>query len=262
MMRTLNTAATGMSAQQTNLDTIANNLSNVNTTGYKSQRAEFQDLMYQTYRISGATNGNAQLQPTSLQVGMGTRFSATGTDLSQGPSTSSNNPLDLAINGSGFFKITQADGSFAYTRDGSFQTDSTGDLVTTDGLLVSPKITFPAGSTSITVASDGTVSYVKPGDPSATILGQITVTTFTNPAGLQRVGQNLLVQTGASGTPSDFTPGTNGSGSLQSGYLEGSNVSVVDEMVKMISAQRAYEINSKAITTADDMLSIVNGMKR
>lgn len=262
MLRTLNTAASGMAAQQINLDTIANNLANTNTTGYKAQRAQFQDLMYQTYRISGAQNGNAQLQPQSLQVGMGTKFSATGTDLTQGPSISSNNPLDLSINGAGFFQITQPDGTYAYTRDGSFQLDANGDMVTSDGLLLNPKITFPAGSTSITVGPDGTVSYVKPGDTSTTILGQITVTTFPNPAGLQRVGQNLLVQTGSSGSPSVFTPGTNGSGPLQSGYLEGSNVSVVTEMVNMIGAQRAYEIDSKAITTADDMLSIVNGMKR
>ena len=251
-----------MAAQQINLDTIANNLSNVNTTGYKSQRAEFQDLMYQTYRISGANNGNALLQPSSLQVGMGTKFGATGVDLSQGPSTISNNALDVAINGSGFFKIQQPDGTFAYTRDGSFQTDSTGNLVTTDGMMLQPKMTFPSGATSITIAPDGTVSYVKPGDSSATILGQISVTTFTNPGGLQRIGNNLMVQTSASGTATDFPPGTEGAGTLQSGYLEGSNVSVVDEMVKMISAQRAYEINSKAITTADDMLQIVNGMKR
>ena len=251
-----------MSAQQTNLDTIANNLSNVNTTGFKSQRAEFQDLMYQTYRISGAPTGNAQLQPTSLQVGMGSRFSGTGTDLTQGPSTASSNPLDLSINGSGYFKVDRPDGTVGYTRDGSFKIDADGTVVTSDGMPLVPKMTFPAGATAITVANDGTVSYVKPGDPNATVLGQITVSTFTNPAGLQRVGQNQYQMTAASGPNVDVKPGQDGSGTVQSGYLEGSNVQVVDEMVKMISAQRAYEINSKAITTADELLSIVNGMKR
>jgi flagellar basal-body rod protein FlgG len=262
MMRTLNTAATGMYAQQTNLDTIANNLSNVNTNGFKSQRAEFQDLMYQTTKVAGANNGNSQIQPISLQVGMGTRFSATGTDLAQGPSQATNNPLDLAINGSGYFQVERPDGTLAYTRDGSFRADENGLVVTTDGMPLSPKLTLPAQYSSLQISPDGIVSCVKAGETNATQVGQIGISTFSNPAGLQRIGQNQYTATLASGSSVPVNPGTSGSGSLQSGYLEGSNVQVVDEMVKMISAQRAYEINSKAITTADDMLSIVNGMKR
>jgi flagellar basal-body rod protein FlgG len=251
-----------MVAQQLNLDTISNNLANVNTTGFKTERAEFQDLIYQTFRASGSSTGGTQVQPISLQVGLGTRFSGTGVDFSEGPVQSTNNPLNLMIQGAGFFSVLRPDGTTAYTRDGSFTTDANGNVVTSDGYPLDPNIQIPAQSTSTSISPDGQVSVVPKGANSATVIGKITVTTFSNPAGLSRVGQNLYVETGASGAPVAVVPGQDGSGNLQSGSLEGSNVQVVDEMVNMITAQRAYEINSKAITTADDLLSIVDQLKR
>ena len=261
MMRSLNTAGTGMVAQQLNLDTISNNLANVNTTGFKAQTAEFQDLIYQTYRLSGASAGASAAQPASMQVGLGTMFASTSSDFSSGPLQSTNNPLDLAITGSGFFKVELPNGSNAYTRDGSFTTDQNGNLVTSDGYAVVPNITIPAGATQVTIAQNGTVSCLKPGQNEPQQLGQITLSMFSNPGGLTRIGQNLYAQGGASGDAVETTPGENGSGQIQSSFLEGSNVQVVTEMVSMITAQRAYEINSKAVQTADDMLSTLNSMK-
>ena len=261
MMRSLNTAGTGMVAQQLNLDTISNNLANVNTTGFKAQTAEFQDLIYQTYRLSGASAGANASQPVSMQVGLGTMFSSTATDFSNGPLQSTNNPLNLAITGEGFFKVQLPNGSEAYTRDGSFTTDQNGNLVTGDGYTVSPNITIPAGATQVTIAQNGTVSCLKPGQNQPQQLGQIKLYMFSNPGGLTRLGQNLYAPGGASGDATETDPGDNGAGQIQSGFLEGSNVQIVSEMIHMITAQRAYEINSKAVQTADDMLSTLNAMK-
>ena len=262
MMRALNTSGTGMVAQQYNLDVIANNLANVNTTGFKAQRAEFQDLMYQTYRAAGAPSGTGQTQPVSLQVGLGTRFSSTVSDFAPGAMNQTGNPTDMAINGQGFFKVLRPDGSYGYTRDGSFSTDTNGLLVNADGMPLQPEITLPAGAGSITISSDGVISALKAGESTVTEIGKLTITMFTNPGGLSRVGQNMYTATSASGTPVDTIPGQNGSGSILQSFTEGSNVQVVTEMERMISAQRAYEINSKAISTADDMLSMLDQLKR
>jgi flagellar basal-body rod protein FlgG len=250
-----------MQAQQLNLDTIANNLANVNTNGFKSQRAGFQDLIYQTYRMSGASGGGTVSQPVAMQIGLGTQFASTSSDFSNGPLTSTGNPMDLAISGEGFFKVELPSGDFAYTRDGSFQTNANGELVTADGYAVVPNIVFPQGATQVTISSNGIVSCQLPGQNQPTQLGQIKLTLFANPAGLTRVGQNLYTPGGASGDPTDVNAGENGAGSVESGFVEGSNVNIVTEMVNMISAQRAYEINSKAVQTADDMLSALNSVK-
>lgn len=262
MMRALNTAGTGMVAQQMNLDVISHNLANVNTTAFKGQRAEFQDLMYQTIRASGAASGTNSQLPESAQIGLGTRFSASATSYSPGSLTASSDPLDIAVNGEGFFQILLPNGDTGYTRDGSFKRDLTGLVVTSDGYALQPEITIPSGATAITISTTGTVTALLPGNDSPTELGQIQVATFTNQAGLTRMGQNIYLAGGASGDPIVSAPGENGSGTIQQGFLEGSNVQIVEEMVKMITAQRAYEINSKAIQTSDDMLSIMNSLKR
>jgi len=262
MMRALNTAGTGMVSQQMNLDIIANNLANVNTAGFKGQRAEFQDLMYQTYRASGAaTQGEARL-PQSAQIGLGSRFSASATLFTTGSMSNTGNALDVAVNGDGFFQIQLPDGSTAFTRDGSFKTDANGLMVTSDGYALLPNITIPNGARALTISGEGFISAILPGNNDPEDLGQIQVAMFTNPAGLTRAGQNLYKGGGASGEPQIVTPGQEGSGTLLQMMLEGSNVQVVEEMVKMITAQRAYEINSKAIQTSDDMLSVLNNLKR
>ncbi len=250
-----------MVAQQMNLDVIANNLSNVNTTGFKGQRAEFQDLMYQTYKISGAETGGSSTTPAPAQIGLGSAFAANATDFSPGPLQSTSSPLDVAINGDGFFQVQRPDG-IAYTRDGSFRRDANGLLVTTDGYPVVPEVTIPAGASAIDISENGVVSAILPGSSDPQTLQSIQIAMFANPGGLTRVGQNLYTKGGASGEPVVGTPGENGIGSLRANNLEGSNVQVVDEMVKMISAQRAYEINSKAIQTADEMLQTTNNLKR
>ena len=251
-----------MVAQQYNLDVISNNLVNINTTSFKQQRAEFQDLMYQTFKASGVTTGNSTVNPVTLQVGLGSSFSANAINFGAGPLQATGNETDVAINGEGFFQIQRPDGTTAYTRDGSFKRDSNGLLVTSDGYPVIPEITIPGGAIAIDIASNGTVSAVLPGTNEPTALGQLTLATFSNPAGLSRVGQNMYVPGGASGDPTIANPGENGVGELKSRFLEGSNVQVVEEMVRMILAQRAYEINSKAIQTADDMLGQLNQLKR
>lgn len=250
-----------MVAQQMNLDTIANNLANVNTTGFKSQRAEFQDLMYQTYRASGATSQGAE-QPVAMQIGLGSQFASTSSSFTQGAVVTTGEPLNMMILGDGFFKIQMPDGSTAYTRDGSFKLDANGAVVTSNGYKVLPEITIEAGTTAITVAPDGTVSGKPKNANDPEELGKITISLFANPDGLTRIGQNLYTAGGASGDPEEVTPGTAGGGPIQSGAVEGSNVQVVEEMVRMITAQRAYEINSKAIQTADDMLAQLNQLKR
>lgn len=262
MMRALTTAGTGMVAQQMNLDVIANNLANVNSNAFKSQRAEFQDLMYQTYRASGATNGGEATLPSAAQIGLGSRFAASSTNFTFGTLNATGNPFDVAINGDGFFKISMPDGSTVYTRDGSFKPDANGLLVTSDGYSLDPQVTVPTGANAITIAPNGTVTAILPGTNEPTPIGNIGVVTFPNPAGLTRAGQNLYRAGGGSGDPIDATPGEQGTGTLQQRFLEGSNVQIVEEMVRMITAQRAYEINSKAIQTADEMLGILNGLKR
>ncbi|MCW5936828.1 MAG: flagellar basal-body rod protein FlgG [Fimbriimonadaceae bacterium] len=261
-MRALNTAGTGMVAQQTNLDVIANNLANTNTYGFKGQRAEFQDVMYQTIRASGAPTGGESTLPGPAQIGLGSRFSGNSTSLSLGSIQSTGNPYDLAINGNGFFQVTHPDGTVLYTRDGSFKTDASGNLVTVDGYLVEPPVNVPTGASAVTIAGNGQITAILPGSQEPTEIGVLQLAVFPNPAGLTRVGQNLFRAGGGSGDPTALNPGDQGAGTIYQGALEGSNVQVVEEMVRMITAQRSYEINSKAIQTADDMLSILNGMKR
>jgi|SRR5579875_1127884 flagellar basal-body rod protein FlgG len=260
MMRALYSAATGMQAQQTNLDTIANNLANVNTTGFRANKAEFQDLVYQQLRSPGSPVG-ASMIPAGIDVGLGSKVSATAKIFTQGTLVQTDNPLDVAIEGDGFFQVTMPDGTTAYTRDGSFKIDANGAIVTADGYLLSPQITIPQQATSVTVNTDGTVTALLPGQTQPQQIGQINLARFVNPAGLQAQGHNLLTQTAASGAPTISQPGLNGAGTLQGGYLENSNVSVVTEIVNMIVAQRAYEANSKAITTADQMLQTANQTK-
>jgi len=253
-MRALYTAASGMDAQQYNLDTISNNLANVNTTGFRSNLTHFEDQAYQTMLSPGTPVGTAAL-PVGQQVGLGVRVASSEKEFTQGSITQTGNPLDLAINGDGFFQITMPDGTTAYTRDGSFKRDATGALVTANGYFLSPAITVPQTAVSVTVGSDGTVSAQLPGSQTSQQVGQITLARFSNPAGLLATGQNLFNQTAASGAPSISTPGLNGTGTLQSDALENSNVSVVSEIVNMIIAQRAFEANSKAVSTSDQMLS-------
>jgi flagellar basal-body rod protein FlgG len=254
MMRALYTAATGMVAQQYNLDTISNNLANVNTSGFRQNTARFQDLLYQTLKAPGSPIG-ASIVPVGQDVGLGAKVGSSEKIFTQGSIVQTSNPLDIAIQGDGFFQVTLPDGTTAYTRDGGFKEDATGAVVTADGYFLSPQITIPQNAINVSVGSDGTVTALTPGSSTPTTLGQITLVRFTNAAGLQPMGQNLFTQTAASGTPIISQPGLNGAGTLLGGYIENSNVSVVNEMVNMIVAQRAYEANSKAITTAESMLA-------
>lgn len=255
MINSLFTSKTGMEAQQTQLDVISHNLANVSTTGYKRATAVFQDLIYQNQRQAGVQTTENSQRPTALQIGLGVQTVGTTTNFTQGGLQQSNNSLDVAINGNGFFEITQADGTTAYTRDGAFQVDSQGQLVTANGLPVAGGITIPANASSISISADGVVSVVMPGNPAAQPVGNLTMSSFTNQAGLERIGQNLYIETAASGQPQQDTPGSNGMGTIQQGYLEGSNVNVVQELVTMIQTQRAYEMNSKAVQTTDQMLA-------
>ena len=262
MLRALHTAATGMQAQQINIDTIANNIANINTTGFKQVRAEFQDLLYQDLRPAGTASSSSTEYPTGLQLGLGTMPVASARDFSQGDFRQTENPLDVTISGQGFFQVTLPSGETGYTRDGSFHTDQLGTLVTADGNPISPAVTIPAGAQGIVIGSDGTVSVTQAGQSAATPVGTIQIANFQNPAGLSGVGRNLLMPSTASGLATAGNPGTNGLGLLNQGYLEQSNVNVVEEMVNMIIAQRAYEVNSKAVRVADDMLQQVNNLVR
>ncbi|CUH95505.1 Flagellar basal-body rod protein FlgG [Propionispora sp. 2/2-37] len=261
MMRALWTAGTGMIAQQTNIDNISNNLANVSTTGFKKSRIDFQDLMYQTVRQAGATSGADTQLPTGLQVGLGVREAAIQKVYTTGNLQSTGNDLDMALRGDGFFQITMPDGTLAYTRDGSFKKDNQGRLVTSEGYLVEPQITIPEGSTDLAVAADGTVTVTN-ADGDIEDLGQLEIAQFINAAGLESIGGNLLKETEASGDPVVVVPGEEGSGTILQKYVEMSNVQVVEEMVNMIVAQRAYEVNSKAVTTSDEMLETANNLKR
>jgi len=251
-----------MIAQQANIDTITNNLANVNTTGFKKMRSDFQDLIYQTIRQAGATSGPDNQLPTGVQMGHGARQVATQHIFTVGNFQATGNPLDIAIEGDGFFQVTMPDGTINYTRDGTWKKDSQGRVVTSDGLYMEPAITLPANATAVTISSDGRVTVTVPGTTTPVDVGQIQLARFVNPAGLDSVGANLFKETAASGTPTVSNPGEDGSGTLFQQYLEMSNVQVVEEMVNMIVAQRAYEINSKAVTTSDEMLQTANTMKR
>jgi flagellar basal-body rod protein FlgG len=251
-----------MQAQQLNLDVIANNLANVNTAGFKKTRTDFEDLLYQTYRAPGAAGAQGSTIPSGIQVGSGTRPVATQRIFSQGDFQQTENPLDLVIEGDGFFQIQRADGTTAYSRAGAFKKDGTGRLVTSDGGVLIPNIIVPADAKNVTIGSDGTVSVTLANSTTATTLGNIQLANFVNPGGLLSVGKNLFIPTAASGAAVLGTPGLAGFGSLSAGFLELANVKVVDEMVNMITSQRAYEANSKAIQTADEMLAISNSLRR
>ena len=254
MIRSLWIARTGLDAQQTQLDVIANNLANVSTNGYKRQRAVFEDLLYQTMRQPGAQSSQQSQIPTGLQLGTGARTVATANLFTQGNLQKTDNSLDIAVNGEGFFQVLLPDGTIAYTRDGSFQKDNQGQIVTADGYPVQPNITIPPNALSVTVGTDGTVSVTQPGTAASTQVGTLQLATFVNSGGLQRIGQNLFLETASSGTPTPNTPGTNGAGVVNQGYVETSNVNVAEELVTMIQTQRAYELNSKVVSTSDSML--------
>lgn len=254
MIRSLWISKTGLDAQQTQMDVVANNLANVSTTGFKRSRAVFEDLLYQTIRQPGAQSSQQTQLPTGLQLGTGVRPVATERIFTQGNLQQTGNDKDVAIQGAGFFQVLLPDGSTAFTRDGSFHVDSQGQLVTSSGFTVQPAITIPIDAQKISIGRDGTVSITQDGVAQPTQVGALQLATFMNPAGLEGKGENLYVETGASGTANTSTPGLNGAGLLTQGYVETSNVNVVEELVNMIQTQRAYEINSKAIQTSDQML--------
>jgi flagellar basal-body rod protein FlgG len=260
-MLALYTAASGMAAQELAVQVISNNIANLSTTGYKRQRAEFQDLLYEHVRQVGTqTSSQGNILPVGIELGTGVKTVGTPRLMTQGNLASTSNSLDLAIRGDGFFKILMPDGTFAYTRDGSFNLDSQGRVVTANGNLVQPGITIPANASSITINQQGQVSVTVPGATAPSVVGQLTLTRFINEAGLQAIGDNLLVETPASGSPQDGTPNENGYGNLQQGNLEQSNVDAVVEMTNLITAQRSYEMNSKVITATDQMLQTNNNM--
>lgn len=257
MLPALWVAKTGLSAQDTNLTTISNNLANVSTTGFKRDRAEFQDLLYQIKRQPGAQSTQDSELPSGLQLGTGVRIVGTQKNFTAGSLQTTEQPLDMAIDGRGFFQILQPDGTTSYTRDGTFHLDSNGQIVNASGFALEPAIVIPNNAQSFTVGTDGTVSITVPCNPAAQVIGNLQTADFINPAGLQAVGNNLFLETAASGAPQIGTPGLNGFGTTLQNTLEGSNVSTVEEMVNMITTQRAYEMNSKVISTADQMLSFV-----
>ena len=254
MINSLWISKTGMEAQQTQLDVISHNLANVSTTGFKRANAVFEDLMYQNLRQVGANSTEQSQLPTGLQLGLGVRTVATSRAFTQGSMQQSTNPLDVAIKGNGFFQVTMPDGTTGYTRDGSFQVDSQGRIVTSSGLPIANGVTVPPNATNISIAADGTVSATVSGNPAPQNLGTLALANFINPAGLEPRGENLYAETAASGQPNGGTAGTNGLGTIMQGFLETSNVNVVQELVTMIQTQRAYEMNSKAIQTSDQML--------
>ena len=255
MMNSLWIAKTGMTAQQTQLDVISHNLANVSTTGFKRNNAVFEDLIYQNLRQVGANTTEQNQLPTGLHLGLGVRTVATSRNFTQGSLQETKNSLDVAINGNGFFEVTMPDGTIGYTRDGSFKVDAQGRVVTSSGLPVANGITVPQGATSISISADGVVSAIVAGNTQPQQLGSLAMSSFINPAGLEPVGQNLFKESAASGQPQQGTPGTNGLGYIRQGFLEASNVNVVEELVTMIQTQRAYEMNSKAIQTSDQMLA-------
>lgn len=261
MVRALYSAASGMAAQQLNVDTIANNLANANTNGFKARRTQFQDLLYQNFIQPGAAAGSQTTVPSGLQVGLGTRPVANEIIFSQGNFMQTDNPLNVVIQGKGFFQVRRPSGQLAYTRDGGFQLDRDGNLVTASGDPIEPQITIPAQAQSITIAPDGTVSYTQAGQTASQTAGQIQLANFPNPGGLNSAGNNLFTPTDASGDPTAGNPGgQEGLGTLMQGYVEGSNVSVVEEFINMIVSQRAYDANSKVVKAADEMYQQVNNI--
>jgi len=262
MLRSLWTAASGMTAQQTNMDNISNNLANVNTVGFKKSRTNFEDLMYQELRPAGAVTAAGVNHPTGLQIGLGTRVVSTEKIFTQGNFQQTGNQLDVTIEGDGFFQITLPDGNIAYTRNGAFKVDADGNIVTSQGYLLEPEINIPEDALEVAIGEDGTVSVIMPGEQEADEIGAIETVRFINPSGLRAIGKNLFLPTGASGDPQPGVPGEDGFGTLAQGGLEMSNVNIVESMVNMITGQRAYEVNSKAIQTGDEMLQIVNNLKR
>jgi flagellar basal-body rod protein FlgG len=258
MLRALNAAATGMAAQQLNIDVIANNMANVNTAGFKKSRAEFQDLLYQTIRAPGGQSGNGAALPSGIQVGLGVRTVATQAIHVQGAMKQSGNSLDLAIEGNGFFQVMRPNGDIAYTRAGNLKTDADGRMVTNDGFAIEPAITIPPDATSVNISATGLVSVVQPGSQNAVEVGQMQLANFANPGGLLEMGRSMYQSTSASGQAIVMNPGEGGVGTIAQGFIEGSNVEVVNEMIDLIASQRAYEVNQRVIQAADEMLSRVS----
>lgn len=256
MLRAMDAAASGMQAQELRTEVIAHNLANVSTTGFKRERAEFQDLLYENLKTPGTMGAQGNQTPTGIQIGQGVRTVATLREMADGPLQRTDNSLDVAIEGQGFFQIRLPSGEIAYSRDGSFKLDSQGRVVNSDGYLLEPPLSVPQNTTSLTVSNDGNVSVLTAGQQQPTEIGRITLANFINPAGLNAIGRNLFTQTAAAGDPMIATPGTEAVGTVTQGMLEMSNVEVVDEMVNLIATQRAYETNSKVIKAADDMLAV------
>jgi len=261
-MRALYIAATGMEAQQLNVDIISNNLANINTTAFKKSRGDFQDLLYQTLKLPGASAGLGMQVPAGIQVGSGVRAASVQKVFMQGDFENTKNDLDLAIEGDGFFQIVMPDGTLAYTRAGSFKKDNTGRIVTSDGFPLEPSLSIPSDAVNVTISPDGIISVLQAGSSAPTEIGTIQLVRFPNPAGLNSIGRNLYLPTAASGEPIAGTPGDAGYGTIAQGYLETSNVNIAEELVNMIVGQRAYEINSKAIQVADEMMRTANELKR
>lgn len=262
MMQSLYTASTGMLGMQTQIDTTANNIANVNTIGFKKSRAEFADLMYQTMEYAGTSTSDTTKSPTGIETGLGVRSTAINKIFSEGSLKQTDNQLDLAITGRGFFKMELPDGTQVYSRNGAFKLDDNGTIVNSDGYKLVPEIVVPTDAVNISIGSDGTVTVIQAGQTQATQIGQITTTNFINPAGLHSLGDNLYVETDSSGQPVEGTPGTDGLGNLRQGFVELSNVELVVELTDLITGQRAYDSNSKIITTSDEMLQTVNNLKR
>jgi len=262
MIRALWTAASGMQSQQINIDVIANNLANVNTTGFKKSRPDFQDLMYQNLKSVGSPSTNSTQVPSGIQIGLGSKAAAVTKVFSAGNITQTGNDLDMAIEGDGFFQIQLPDGTSAYSRDGAFKKDSQGRIVNSDGYPLTPEMVIPNNASKVSIGNDGTVTVLQAGQSSPTTVGTIQLATFSNPAGLSSMGHNLYQPTDASGSANTGTAGQNGIGAISQGFLEMSNVSVMEEMVNMIISQRAYETNTKAVQAADEMLQQTNNIKR
>lgn len=261
MLRALYSAATGMQAEETKIDVVSNNLANASTTGFKKVQANFEDLLSETLRTPSASESGSAGSPLGLQVGLGTQLSSTSSNMLQGAMNNTNNPLDLAITGTGYFKVQQPNGDYAYTRAGSFQLNAQGQVVNPNGLPLEPAMTIPPQTTQINISAQGLVTATVAGRAEPQQVGQIEIVTFTNPGGLMAMGGTLFQESPSSGSPVTVKPGDQGSGQISQGYLEGSNVSAVDEMIDMIAAQRGYEMNSKIIETADDMLQDVTNLK-
>ncbi len=261
MIKSLTTAATGMQAQQTNMDVVANNLANANTTGFKKSRAEFEDLMYQTVKEPGAQTGANAVSPTGVQVGLGVKTAAVNKNFEQGSTQVTKNPFDIEIEGAGFFPLQMPNGQIAYTRDGAFKKGPDGRLQDKNGNFLQPEIVIPPDASGVEISADGQVAIIQGVNTVPQSVGQIQIVNFVNPAGLKNIGKNLFIPSAASGLPQQAAPGQNGLGTIAQGQLETSNVNVVDEMVNMITAQRSYETNAKVIQASDQMLQAINNLR-